>query len=454
MNFKEFFNASNYFLLFLIVLTGFNVLLNVNITNNRIAVQKTDEVLILNQEKELFGGLYWLVWYQNSIWKLTDKDNFYYTGQGYKLEAEFLPFNFDSQDEKNSFYLNTGIVGEIKPTKRIAKTNNCNFFCSFLQWTQDLRYKFRLKQINLACNKYFKILKKLTPQVECQDVAALSTGLTMGGTKDFKLETRNNFRKMGLMHLVAISGLQVVLVISFVEWVLLNLRISKTYRIIIFILFLLLLLMLAGPAPPILRSSLSVLLSIFSLKLFGRKLSGLRVLAYTAIILLWISPAYIFSFSFLMSFLASLGLRLMKFKQVFQNFILVSLSDIFNQSIAALLFVLPVVVNLSGFVSISSLFTNLVILPLIPIITVLNFASILPFIGDYLYFIALFLQSHLLVFIEDFSSYSVLLKFKPFSNLEIAIYYLILIFLVEIVRRTADKYFERKIYHNTTNFTK
>ena len=78
MNFKEFFNASNYFLLFLIVLTGFNVLLNVNITNNRIAVQKTDEVLILNQEKELFGGLYWLVWYQNSIWKLTDKDNFYY----------------------------------------------------------------------------------------------------------------------------------------------------------------------------------------------------------------------------------------------------------------------------------------------------------------------------------------------------------------------------------------
>ena len=267
MNFKEFFNASNYFLLFLIVLTGFNVLLNVNITNNRIAVQKTDEVLILNQEKELFGGLYWLVWYQNSIWKLTDKDNFYYTGQGYKLEAEFLPFNFDSQDEKNSFYLNTGIVGEIKPTKRIAKTNNCNFFCGFLQWTQDLRYKFRLKQINLACNKYFKILKKLTPQVECQDVAALSTGLTMGGTKDFKLETRNNFRKMGLMHLVAISGLQVVLVISFVEWVLLNLRISKTYRIIIFILFLLLLLMLAGPAPPILRSSLSVLLSIFSLKL-------------------------------------------------------------------------------------------------------------------------------------------------------------------------------------------
>jgi len=471
--FKEIFNAPNYFLFFLIILTIFSVSLNTRISNQRLVQEKQGDILILEQQKGFFNDLYWIVWYDNSVWKLIDKDFFYQTGSNYKIQGEFIPFKNNDQDDQSSFYLNTGIVGEIKITERLLKSTNCNFLCRFLKWSENLRYQTKLKFLNLSCIKYREFIYTLSPIVDCQNVAGLSIGLTMGGTKDFTKEAKDSFKKMGLMHLVAVSGLQVVLLISFVEWFLSKIKVAKKYRILAFLAFLLILLVLAGPMPPILRSSLSVILSLFSLNILKRKLSGLRNLIYTAIILLLINSNYIFSLSFLMSFLASLGLQRFNFNVYFEKYIKnrdkslnllnkvkiekdrisvilerisLALLEILTNSIGAILYILPIIVNLAGFVSFSGIFTSLLIIPLIPVITVLDFLSLIPILGDYLFLLSIFLKTFLLIFIQDFSSKVILLNFTKFSDLEIFFYYIILFFLVEIFRRTSKQFFRENTF--------
>lgn len=435
LKFREFFNASNYFLVFLVVLTAVNIFLHFQIDTTRQVHNKTVEVLVLDQEREFFGGIYWLVWYENSVWKLVDMEFFYQIGETYKIQAELTPFRIDTEDSKIKFYINNGIAGQIQAEERFAKSKGCNFFCRFLKWVNRLRYRSRLKLTNLACNNYKNFAETLAPNLACQDLAGLSIGLTMGGTRDFQNETRQAFRQMGLMHLVAISGLQVVLVISFVEVLFLFLRIPKGYRIMGMLSFLFLLLVLAGPRPPILRSGLSVILSLFSLNILGRKLGGLRALSYAGLILLWLNPNYLFSFSFLMSFVASLGLRLFRFGLEFKNFVAIQAWEIFQKTLAAILFVLPLVINLSGFISVSSLITNFLILPFIPFITILNFLSLMPLVGEYFYFLVVLIQSQLLVFILDLADKAVVLELSTFSGLEMFFYYATLIFLVEFFRR-------------------
>jgi ComEC/Rec2-related protein len=433
--FREFFNLSNYFLLLLVMITCFNLFLHFRINQNQVVQERNIEVLVLSSEREFFGAIYWLVWYQNSVWKLTDADFFYQTGTRYQILARLIPFKLNPDDAQSSFYLSTGLVGEIKVKERLTKSVNCDLFCGLLKIISDFRYQSKLKFSNLACNKYQKIGRLLAPGILCQDIAALSTGLTMGGTRDFQTETREAFRRNGLMHLVAISGLQVVLVVAFIEKLFLFLKTPKAYRIFLSLLFLTLLLALAGPKPPILRSGVSLIFSLTSLNILGRRLGTVRNLSYTAIVLLWLNPNYIFSFSFHMSFLATLGLKLARFNFNFKNFFVLQASKIFQQTLTAILFVLPLVINLTGFVSISSLFTNFLILPFISTITVLNFLTLVPILGDYLYLFVIFIQSQLLVLILDLSDKAILFKLSNFSFLEIFIYYLILICLVEFSRR-------------------
>ncbi|NJK70943.1 MAG: hypothetical protein HC932_01615 [Thermales bacterium] len=115
--------------------------------------------------------------------------------------------------------------------------------------------------------------------------------------------------------MVAVSGFQVVLLTSFLERILFKLSLPKYLRILLSVFSMLLLILLVGPQPPVLRSVMTLLIIYLALSL-GRSVEYIRALIYSAIVLLFINPYYIYSISFQLSFLASFALGSNIFDQV------------------------------------------------------------------------------------------------------------------------------------------
>jgi competence protein ComEC len=186
----------------------------------------------------------------------------------------------------------------------------------------------------------------------------------------------------------------------------LRLRIARKWRLVVAVLGIILLIALVGPQPPVLRSSLSVLLSISVLLFLGRRVSSFRALTYSGLILLWLNPFYLASISFQLSFLASLGLILSN-RSIDTETTLDWMKNLKNLAVSALatfLMTLPIILQLSGKVTFLAVLTNILVLPFIPIISLLNVAGLIPWIGQIPLAVAIFLQSLLITLIQELSA--------------------------------------------------
>jgi ComEC/Rec2-related protein len=429
----QIFNWANFCLLILII---FCILNSFWLADDLQKQQKQMEVLVLEQSKNTFGGYSWYVLVDNNLWKMEDGKNFYTTGQKYLIQAEILPFESDNSFEQYSRFL--GINGKIKVSKLMAEKSYCDFFCRLWKSLINIRKNLELKYINSSCNDFQIITKNIAGNSSCEDVAGLSVGLTIGGMEYFSPETKSSFKLLGLTHLVAVSGFQVVLLMSAVENIFSKLNFSRRKILALFAVIFAIFLVLVGPEPPILRSGLQVFISSLVLITIGRKLETWRSLAYSAVLMLLFNPLYLYSISFQLSFLASLGLSFLP-NFTISNKIWQELYQAFISSLSSFLWTLPIIINLAGFISPVSLITNTLIVPIIPIITILNIFSLIPFLGDILAIFTIFLQSILIFIINDLGSFLKPVEFQKFSNLEIFFYYIILIILIFIFHKIITK---------------
>jgi competence protein ComEC len=269
-------------------------------------------------------------------------------------------------------------------------------------------------------------------------------------------------RKTGINHIVAVSGFQVVLISSFLEWLFIKGGLTRRYRIILTSISVILFLTLVGPEPPILRSVLSIIISFF-VTLIGRKVPQNKVLIYSALILLWYNPFLIFSISFQLSYLATFGLinsfsaPIFPMKQGAGDVIEInvpllseekllhwsrSISSYIIANISIFLYTLPIIVSLNGYVSIWSILINIVLIPLIPIVSLLNIFALLPIVGGYINIFSLSFESILLQFLASQFLQSEPLRLSIFSKTELFVYYTILITSSTLVKY----YFEYREY--------
>lgn len=439
----QIFNWPNFFLVILTSLIVWNSVLSSKDLQQIQVIQNKEslKIRVLNQDFTPFGTKVYTVWTKNGLWKLENTDFNYQNGQEYIIQADLQSFNFNTEESIKNYDLSLGITGKIKVKQTLQKNLSCDWLCYSLKWNSQIIQNIQKYYQNTICNSFKIIPKTFASNSECQDVYALSTGLVLGGTKNFSKETKGNFKNLGLTHLVAVSGFQVVLLINFLEQILISFRLSRKARLGFFLLGILFLLILVGPQPPVLRSSISVLLSLTVLIFLGRKLENFRSLAYSGLIMLLINPFYLFSVSFQLSFLASSGLVLLM-GQIEQspskgiiNFWLNLKSQLFETflgSLASFLFTLPIIIQLSGGFSPLAILTNTIVLPIIPLVTFSNLLGLIPFIGEILIIPAIFLQSLLIFLTTEIGSNLKLLTFSAFGFWESLLYYLFLLLIVGI----------------------
>lgn len=144
--------------------------------------------------------------------------------------------------------------------------------------------------------------RNLTP-----DQAGLAAGFLIGETRDIPPKIYRHFRDSGTLHLLAVSGSNVALIVLFAVLAMRPVRIDRQKRSIILILIVIFFAVLSHNEPSVVRAATMACLVLLG-QLLQRKIDLNNIIAATAIIILLVDPAELFDVSFQLSFVTAWGL--------------------------------------------------------------------------------------------------------------------------------------------------
>lgn len=212
---------------------------------------------------------------------------------------------------------------------------------------------------------------------------ALALALTLGIKEALDEEIRTSFAETGLMHILAVSGLHVSLIVwglGYLFSVLKYLPGGKYLYSLILLVSLGFYVILSGLSPSVMRAVLMFSFLIFA-DVIGRRQNIYNTLAASAFLLLLINPFFIQSLGFQLSYLALVGIlylqpkiyAFMKTKYQVLNY----MGQLSSVSMAAQIATFPL--GLYYFHQFPNYFllSNLFILPLLPLLMSFNFGLLL-----------------------------------------------------------------------------
>lgn len=210
----------------------------------------------------------------------------------------------------------------------------------------------------------------------------LASGLVLGGSSRVGPELQAVFTRAGVLHILSVSGLHVGFLISFVSIFLLFLPMPIRIKFLITILVLSLYAGITGFVPTVLRAGLMGLL--FGLAfIHERNVASIHIVNVSALLLITLSPRIIFDIGAQLSYASIYGiiylsplLKILVIDRIRYRS-LKSLASLMAISIAAQLFVTPLLVLYFRRLQTLAVFSNLLVVPLSSVITYLLFGMII-----------------------------------------------------------------------------
>lgn len=334
------------------------------------------------------------------------------------------PENFDTGSDREfdyvSYLAKSGIYYQmLNPKLELVSSGNGNF----------------VKEKLFAFKKAFlQNIKKVIPEPQ----ASLLGGLVVGAKSSLGTDLQEKFRKVGLIHLVVLSGYNLTIVADSIMGFLsfLPINISLSFGAVGIILFAL----MTGASATIVRASIMALLVLLA-RGVGRESKITRALFLAGFLMLIHNPKIlVFDPSFQLSFMATIGLIFVSPKiGKYFNFLpeKFGLKETAIATVSTQIFVLPLILYMMGDLSIVAIFVNLLVLIFIPATMLLGFcAGMIGFVSTpislpFAYITNLFLSYELKV-VEIFSSLSfasVHVSYFPFWLAVVVYGFLLLLFL-------------------------
>ncbi len=144
-----------------------------------------------------------------------------------------------------------------------------------------------------------------------ESVSGIGVALLLGNKADIDQEVLDSFSNTGAMHVLAVSGLHVGIILIIFQTILgfFSRWISKKQAILFSVILIWGFGLLSGASPSVIRAV--VMFSILALgQLLSRKNNGLNNLILSAVILLMYDPYYLFDIGFQLSYVALVGILL------------------------------------------------------------------------------------------------------------------------------------------------
>jgi len=208
------------------------------------------------------------------------------------------------------------------------------------------------------------------------DAGALIPGMVLGDTSKQTPEFKNQMKRAGLTHLVAVSGANFAIVSSFVLWCMQFLIRRNNYRILATAAALLCFIALVRPSPSVLRAA-AMAAVLLSAQMTKRTTDSLPALGFAIAAVVIGDPWQSRDAGFALSVLATAGLLLLA--PIIQARLPAhqKLAGALAPPIAAMVFCSPILVALSGYLSPISIIANLLAAPFVAPITIVGFIAAL-----------------------------------------------------------------------------
>jgi competence protein ComEC len=199
------------------------------------------------------------------------------------------------------------------------------------------------------------------------DAGALIPGMVIGDTSKQSVDFKNEMRRSGLTHLVAVSGANFAIVSAFVLWGMQFIFRKVNYRLIATAIALASFIALVRPSPSVLRAAAMAAVLLFA---YGSRQGKdpLPALGFAIAAVVIADPFQARDPGFALSVLATAGLLLIAPK---------IRPKILAPPIAAMALCSPVIVALSGYISPMSIIANILAAPVVAPITIVGFVAAL-----------------------------------------------------------------------------
>ncbi|KMP25164.1 DNA internalization-related competence protein ComEC/Rec2 [Bacillus albus] len=138
---------------------------------------------------------------------------------------------------------------------------------------------------------------------------AFMNALVFGDRQQMIYEVEEQYQQFGLVHLLAISGSHIVLLMVIVYFILLRSGVTREVATVCLIFCIPLYMILAGASPSVIRASITGVLMLIAF-MCSIRLSSLDALSVTAICMLIFDPYLVFNIGFQFSFVGSFALLL------------------------------------------------------------------------------------------------------------------------------------------------
>lgn len=210
-----------------------------------------------------------------------------------------------------------------------------------------------------------------------EPAAGLGEGLLLGVKQALGEELEAAFRKTGIIHIVVLSGYNIMLVVLFVMYILGHFLARKP-RVVVGIIAIVAFALLVGLSATVVRASIMAVL-LLVVQATGRKYLALRGLMVAGTIMIINNPfLLVYDVGFQLSFLATLGLILISpyFEVLLDkvpNFI--GVRSFLVATISTQLAVLPLLLYQIGEFSVVSIIVNVLVLPMVPVAMLLTFIT-------------------------------------------------------------------------------
>lgn len=240
--------------------------------------------------------------------------------------------------------------------------------------------------------------------------AGLGEGLLLGVKRALGEDLETIFRRTGIIHIVVLSGYNVMLVAEAIMR-LLSMFLSLRVRVVVGVAAISLFALIVGFSATVIRASVMAALVLVA-RATGRTYMVMRALMLAGVVMLFLNPyLLVFDPGFQLSFLATLGLILIA-PLIEARLGLVpttlQIREFVTATIATQIMVLPLLLYLIGEFSLVAVIVNVLVLPAVPIAMLLTFLTgivhaIIPVLGLVLGFFAHIVLSYIVLIPSLFS---------------------------------------------------
>ncbi|MCJ7577485.1 MAG: DNA internalization-related competence protein ComEC/Rec2, partial [candidate division Zixibacteria bacterium] len=201
---------------------------------------------------------------------------------------------------------------------------------------------------------------------------ALLSGFLLGETRDIPKDIYNMFRNTGTVHLLAVSGSNVGLVILIIFYFLRLVRVPKLPLTIITLISIFIFANLVNNEPPVVRAGIMASVALLGMLLY-KDLEMTNLVSFAALVILFYYPPILFDVGFQLSFACVFGLVLIvpKLSQIVSKYVDRSHKNLWRwiiypsiASLAVEITVIPFLAYYFNLVPLVTIVANLLIVPL------------------------------------------------------------------------------------------